>query len=98
MIHPIRQVYHLKRHRHMVSPLFTGKACEKQREFDIFKGSEHRDQIIELKDKSHINGTPCRKLTFGEGCNIDSPYLNGAAIRQIEGSDEVEEGTLSRSG
>ena len=97
MVHPVGKVDDLKGHLHMIPPLSSGKAGEKQGKLDVFKGGEDRDEIVELKDEPHIDGPPGGKLAFRKGGDIDAADVDRAAVDLIEGGNEIEKGALSRA-
>ena len=62
-----------------------------KRQFHIFNGFEHRDQVVELKNKTDVARTPVSQFRFGKPGDIDIPYMNTAFIRLIDPGNQVEE-------
>ncbi len=50
----------------------AGQIGEQQGQFDVFKGGEHRDQLVELEDEADVVGPPVGQLGLGEPGQIDA--------------------------
>jgi hypothetical protein len=69
-----------------------------ERKFHILKCRKDRNQIIKLKNKSDMGGTPLSQLDLGKGSNLDVFNLDASLIHFINPCDKIEEGCLPRTG
>ena len=54
VIHPVLQADNLEGRFDVVVALTTRQRCQRQGEFDILVGRQHGDEIVHLKDESHV--------------------------------------------
>src|SRR4030042_1998592 len=98
VIHSLLQIDDSKRHLHVLVSLPSGETGEEKRKFHIFKGREHWNQIVELKDEPHIDCPPLCQFILGEGCDVNASHPYGSAIKMIEGGNQIKEGAFPGTG
>src|SRR5208337_177059 len=98
MVHPVGKSDYCKGQFNVRAPLCPGKPGQQQRQLNISECSEHRDKIVKLKDEPDIMRTPPCKIGFGKHCYVDSAHFYSAAVRLVNASDKVKQGTLTGTG
>ena len=97
MIQPVLKSDHLKHEIHVRLPLLSRESGQKQGQLDVFKGSQDRHEIIELKDKAHMGCAPGSQSRFRQGGDIDTPDLDLSARGAIDAGNKVQERAFPRS-
>ena len=87
----VAQVHQFQDQVHVLLSLPPGQPGEQQGQFHVFKGREHRDELIKLEDEAHVGGPPIRQLGLGEGREVDAVHREVAGVRAVQPGDEVEQ-------
>ena len=79
----------------MLAPLAFRKLGQQQRKLDVLISAQHRDQIVELKNKSDVARSPLRELLLAELSDVLVIDDNPARVRLVDAGDQVEQGRLA---
>src|SRR5262245_57206563 len=82
----------------MLLALRAAQPSQEQRKLDIALGGKHWQQVIKLKDKPYVAGTP--GCAFGVGQFIDTFPVNAdrALGRMIQTPNQIEKSAFARTG
>src|SRR5262249_9726434 len=94
----IFEPYHRKGSHYVITPLLLRKAGQQQRELDVLEGVEYRNQIVELKNESHMASAPFGELLFVKLRYVLSINNDAARIRLVDTGDQVEQCRLTGPG
>src|SRR5512145_452280 len=71
---------------------------QEERQFDVLKGREDRYEIVELKNKSHIKGSPVSEFYLRKARDVDAANFDNTAVWFVNAVNKVQEGTLTGAG
>src|SRR5688500_2453657 len=83
MVHSLRQTDHAQRRFGMSPTLFLRQRRQDERQFDVLQGRKHGNEIVKLKDKTHVARAPYRQLglvQFGDIGAGDEDSSRGGLI------------------
>jgi hypothetical protein len=91
VVHPTRQVDDAERQFHMLASFSARETAKQQGKLNVFKGRQHRDEIVELEDETDIDRAtqPSQRAR-----DIDAPTLMSPLSRWSR-PRSVEKGALS---
>ena len=82
----------------LFAALGTAQLGEQQRQFHIFGGGEHGDQVEGLEDEADVLVAPVGELGFVEAGDIHALHMAFAAGRAVHAGNDVEQGGLAGAG
>ena len=98
MIHSVLQSHDGERGSNMFPPVFSGKTGQEERELHIFECREDGDQIVELKNESHVFCSPTRELSIAHVRDFPVSHYDAPRGRMVDPGDQVQESGFSGSG
>src|SRR5919109_4664473 len=98
MIGPVFESDELQRSHHVIPALLRVEPGQQQRELDILKRREHRNQIKCLKNVADMLIAPARRLRIIEAENIFTEHQQFASRRPVDGGDHIQQSRLSGAG
>jgi hypothetical protein len=69
----------------------TRSLCQKQRQLDVFKRSQHRNQVESLKDVADVRIAPNRQLALTHPRQVGPHYLDFAFRDPVDTRQQVQE-------
>ena len=70
---------------------------EQQRQLDVLKRGEHRDEVVHLEDEADVAGPPLGQLVGGHVRDFVAGDGDAAVRRDIEAAQQIEQGGLARA-
>ena len=91
--------FQLQHREQFLQPLLIYiSSIHQNRKRDILPDIEHRDQVVELIDQSHLPAPEHRQRILILGIHICSVYIHLSRCRSVHSSDQMEQGRLAGSG
>ncbi len=97
MIDAILKPDEFERGHHVIAALLRRHLRQQQRQLDVLKRREHRDQIEGLKNIPDVSIAPFGGLPIVQAKNIFAHDQQLAGAGTVNGCDHIEQGRLPRS-
>src|SRR5690348_652272 len=95
MMHPFFQTDEFERGHDVVLPLLRGELGQEQRQFDVLKGRQHRNEIERLKYIPDVLVAPLRRLRVAELENVLPKHQQLSRSWAVDGRDHVQQRRLA---
>src|SRR4029450_2849437 len=90
MVAAIGESHKAQRHCDALPALAAAEVRQQQRQPDVVECTQHRHQVVELKDESDIGRAPGGEIGLGQARDVDACYLDLASARLVVSGDQVE--------
>src|SRR5829696_6026728 len=91
MVHAVAQAYEIKRSLHVLPALRFRQLRQEQRQLDVFKRSQDRNQVERLKDVTDVNIAPTCQLTLRHFRQAGPHYFDFAFRDAIDTRQQIQE-------
>ena len=68
---------------------------EEQRQLDVLRGRQHRDQVVGLEDETDVAGAPLRQRLARLGGDVDAVHVHRSGGRLIQPAQDVQQRRLA---
>ena len=94
----ILKSHELERGHHVIAALLRRHPGQQQRQLDILKRRQHRNQVESLKNIADVSVAPLGGLPIVQAKNVFTHHQQFAGTGAVNGCDHVQQGGLARSG
>ena len=98
MAEAVAEPHELQRGRGVLQSLLLFEAGELQRQFDVFKRGQDRDQIEGLKHEADVFVAPVGDLPIGQGAQVLAEHHNLTVRSVVHRRDQVQQRRFARAG
>src|SRR6185369_5084843 len=81
----------------MLATLRLGKLGQQQRQLDVLKRREHRNEVVHLEDKADVTRAPGCELASREVRDLVACNSNGSCAGQIDATKKIQQGAFAGS-
>ena len=98
VVGPVGEAHEFEGGFHPGPALGAAEGLQKQGKFDVLVSGEDRDEVVELENVAHLQGTPPREFGTGKGPQVLCVDDEFPAAGSVNAGDEIEQGGLPGTG